>query len=76
MVTCVDKLAAGGTFGLIAPMGEAVRYSSTDADLPFPNQVVGNYDEGATLIAQKLTHTSASAHIKPRVGAIPWKLES
>jgi hypothetical protein len=42
---------------------------------PYPN-VVGDNDEDATGVAQKITHISASAHIESRVGAIPWKLES
>ncbi len=42
---------------------------------PFPN-LVGEYGEHATGIARKVTNFSASAHIKSRVGAITWKLES
>lgn len=42
---------------------------------PYPN-LVGDNDEDATGVAQKITHISASAHIESRVGAIPWKLES
>jgi hypothetical protein len=42
---------------------------------PFPN-LVGDYEEDATGIARKVTHISAPAHIKSRIDAIPWKLES
>ena len=42
--------------------------------LSYPN-LVGDNDEDATGIAQKVTHISASADIESGVGAIPWKLE-
>jgi len=72
-VTCV-YMSTISTF-VDSPDGWGRRMFKHGFRPPFPN-LVGEYGDHATGSARKVTNFSASAHIKSRVGAITWKLES
>ncbi len=61
MVVCVDKLAAKDTFVLNSADGWGGNMFKHGCRPPFPN-LVGNYDEDATGIARKKSHTSPRQH--------------
>jgi hypothetical protein len=71
MVACVYKLAAKNTLVVNCADGRGCKMFKQGCRRPYPNPV-GDNDEDATGIAQKVASISASAHIESRVGAIPW----